>query len=352
MKGFVIATTLALLVSGFTIYTYYNKGEETNSYAQNLQKIAEKVNSMNTTWKAELPERFINQSKEQVQRSMMPIEFVSKSLRATPDLVKKVFTDEEIAATPDSFDSRTAWPKCESIAEVRDQSACGSCWAFGAAETMSDRICIASGQTNQTRVSAEDILECDSGFFKPNNGCNGGLPSAAFNFWKNTGVVSGGLYGDTKYCKNYKFAPCGHHVHSSKYPDCPSGEYSTPSCKKSCTNSDDYNSSKTYASEVYGVSGESDLKTELSQNGSVEVAFTVYEDFPTYKSGVYKHVTGGQLGGHAVKMIGYGTEDGTDYWLVANSWNETWGDNGFFKIKRGNDECGIESQGVTGKPKL
>jgi len=45
---------------------------------------------------------------------------------------------------PTEFDSRTAWPKCESIKEVRDQSDCGSCWAFGAAEAMSDRICIHS----------------------------------------------------------------------------------------------------------------------------------------------------------------------------------------------------------------
>lgn len=48
---------------------------------------------------------------------------------------------------PDNFDSREAWPKCESIKEIRDQANCGSCWAFGAAEAMSDRICIASNQT-------------------------------------------------------------------------------------------------------------------------------------------------------------------------------------------------------------
>ena len=76
----------------------------------------------------------------------------------------------------------------------------------------------------------------------------------------------------------------------------------------------------------------------------------VYADFLNYKSGVYRHTTGSALGGHAVKMVGWGVEDGTKYWLVANSWNTHWGDNGFFKILRGEDECGIEGGIVAGIP--
>jgi cathepsin B len=75
----------------------------------------------------------------------------------------------------------------------------------------------------------------------------------------------------------------------------------------------------------------------LVTKGPVTAAFTVYEDFVNYKSGVYKHVTGSALGGHAVKIIGYGV----DHWIVVNSWNETWGDEGTFKIAFG--ECGIDS---------
>jgi len=91
---------------------------------------------------------------------------------------------------------------------------------------------------------------------------------------------------------------------------------------------------------------------ELMENGPAEAAFTVYEDFMNYKSGVYKHVNGQMLGGHAVKIMGWGEENGTPYWLVANSWNSDWGDNGTFKILRGEDHCGFESSIVAALPDL
>lgn len=67
-------------------------------------------------------------------------------------------------------------------------------------------------------------------------------------------------------------------------------------------------------------------------------------------SGVYQHVTGAALGGHAIKILGWGVEEGTPYWLVANSWNTDWGNGGFFKILRGQDHCGIESSISAGVP--
>lgn len=70
-------------------------------------------------------------------------------------------------------------------------------------------------------------------------------------------------------------------------------------------------------------------------------------------SGVYQHVKGNKVGGHAVKLLGWGTENNTDFWWCANSWNTDWGGyGGFFKIKRGTNECNIESDVVAGKPKL
>ena len=73
------------------------------------------------------------------------------------------------------------------------------------------------------------------------------------------------------------------------------------------------------------MSGVAKIQTDIMTNGPVTGAFTVYSDFPSYKSGVYKHTTNEQLGGHAVVMMGWGTENGTPYWLIKNSWNEQWG---------------------------
>ncbi len=74
----------------------------------------------------------------------------------------------------------------------------------------------------------------------------------------------------------------------------------------------------------------------------MEAAFTVYEDFFSYSSGVYHHVYGGIAGGHAIKVLGWGHEDGLDYWLCANSWGTSWGLQGLFKIKIG--DSGINDQ--------
>jgi len=52
-----------------------------------------------------------------------------------------------------------------------------------------------------------------------------------------------------------------------------------------------------------------------------------------------------------MKAIGYGTDNGVDYWIITNSWNESWGNNGFINIKRGTNECGIEGGAVAGIPK-
>jgi cathepsin B len=236
-------------------------------------------------------------------------------------------------AIPDSFDARTAWPKCTSIGHVRDQGPCGSCWAFGAVEAMSDRICISSGQTNQLELSAQDMVSCCDSC---GDGCEGGYPSAAWDFWDQTGLVSETVYP-------YAFPSCEHHMNGSK-PPCGSVQ-PTPDCNQQLLKNP-----KNQGKSSYSISSNVEkIQTEIMTNGPVEVAFSVYADFLTYKSGVYHHTSGSMLGGHAVKMLGWGVDSGTPYWIVANSWNPDWGNQGYFYIRRGHDECGIESEVVAGK---
>jgi len=123
------------------------------------------------------------------------------------------------------------------------------------------------------------------------------------------------------------------------------GQGTAPVCESTCSDSERY--VKTRASSIFAINGVPNMAKEIVTNGPIQVAFKVYKSFMNYKTGVYSKHTWETLpeGGHAVKMVGYGTEDGVDYWTVANSWGPTWGDEGFFKIKKGNNECGIEKLG-------
>nr|XP_055041732.1 cathepsin Bb [Misgurnus anguillicaudatus]XP_055041733.1 cathepsin Bb [Misgurnus anguillicaudatus] len=308
-----------------------------SSWANDMINI---INSAKTTWTAD--ENF-----QDVKYSYL------KSLCGTvlkgPRLTNTIKHATNIKL-PDTFDPRTTWSYCETLSQIRDQGNCGSCWAFGAVEAISDRICIHSQGKVSVEISAEDLLSCcdECGF-----GCNGGFLAEAWDYWTTSGLVTGGLYDSNVGCRPYTIAPCEHHVNGTR-PPC-SGEQDTPKCTAQCISqySVSYKKDKHFGLKAYNVpSDQQQIMTELFTNGPVEAGFTVYEDFLLYKTGVYQHVTGSALGGHAVKILGWGTENGTPYWLVANSWNSDWGDKGYFKILRGKDECGIESEMVAGLPKL
>merc|ERR1719331_2835824 len=252
-------------------------------------------------------------------------------------------------------DSRAA--NCPSLKEIRDQANCGSCWAFGSVEAMTDRRCIASSGKDQIHLSAEDVTSCDH---LGDMGCNGGVPSTVYTYYRASGIVDGGNYGDKSMCYSYQLEPCAHHTTSTKYKNC-SDEVKTPKCPKACLDRDDleWATDKKMGAGGYAVCQQGGdvscpdaMMQEIYQNGPITGMFFVHQSFVTYKSGVYQ--SGGlsdpMLGGHAIKIMGWGTEDGTPYWLVANSWNEDWGDEGFFKILRGSNEDQIENPVINGGP--
>ncbi|VDD74997.1 unnamed protein product [Mesocestoides corti] len=216
---------------------------------------------------------------------------------------------------------------------------------------MSDRICIHSKGKEMVKLSADDLLSC-CGLFC-GFGCSGGFPESAWKYWAARGIVSGGVYGSNEGCRPYEIPPCEHHTHGDR-PDC-QGNSKTPKCQRKCDvgYKMDYQEDKHFAESVYNVrASEVDIMMEIMTGGPVEADFNVFADFLTYKSGVYQHVRGQFLGGHAVKMLGWGEENGVPYWLCANSWNTDWGDGGFFKILRGKNHCKIEAEVNAGIPKL
>ncbi|KRZ22771.1 Cathepsin B-like cysteine proteinase 6, partial [Trichinella pseudospiralis] len=317
-----------------------------------FNKMATYINNLQTTWKAGRNAYFETVPLHVIQ-GMMGVRRSSKL--ETNSIPLPVISYEHIVMEiPAEFDSRKQWPYCPSIGEIRDQSNCGSCWAFGAVEAISDRICIATDGRQKPHISSTDLLSCCKicGF-----GCQGGDPHQAWSFWVKYGLVTGGNYTTHDGCRPYPFAPCNHHSNGTLGP-CSHDLEPTPICKKACqsTYKIQYSKDKYYGLKAYSLHNKaSDLQKELMMNGPLEVAFQVYEDFLLYKTGVYQHHTGSALGGHAVRLLGWGEQNGVPYWLLANSWNTEWGDEGFFKIYRGRDECGIESEAVAGlykKPTL
>ena len=291
------------------------------------REMVEHINSVQNMWKASMDSPTAHLTHEQVKALLGTDEKFARNDPQNPP--ERIFSVAARAAAPESFDAREAWPHCKSMGMIRDQSDCGSCWAFGAVEAMSDRECIKHGK--DIILSSEDMNSCSGA-----GSCQGGYPSSAYNYWERTGVV-------TEQCVKYSLPSCDHHVPGSTNP-CKGTIVPTPKCKKTCVDdpSIDFKSDKRKASKVYTVRGEQNMMTELSTNGPCEGAFSVYSDFMVYTSGIYKHVSGSYEGGHAIRILGYGVENGVKYWLIANSWNEHWGEKGFFRMLRGTNECGIE----------
>ena len=224
----------------------------------------------------------------------VPNPFPKKSFGALADFV----------TVPQSFDSRTQWSGC--IHPIRNQERCGSCWAFSASEVLSDRFCI-SENVNEV-LSPQWLVSCDTS----NDGCNGGNLPLVWQYMESNGIPKDS---------------CDPYISGG-------GQSHTGSCTDQCQDQKFYK-----ATNIGGFYSIDNAKMDIMSNGPVQTGFTVYQDFMSYTSGIYEHSWGSQLGGHAVKIVGWGNQDGTDYWIVANSWGASWGIDGFFWI--GTDQCGI-----------
>jgi cathepsin B len=207
-------------------------------------------------------------------------------------------------SVPATFNALTRWPGC--IHPVLDQGQCGSCWAFGSSEALSDRFCIATAGATNVTLSPQYLVSCDKSSF----GCSGGYLSTAWNLMATTGIP-------TLACVPYKAI--------------------NTACPTTCSNGSAM--VKYYAKSVKSFTTPASIQLEISTNGPVEAGFTVYQDFMGYTSG-----------GHAVKMIGWGVSGSTNYWICQNQWGTSWGMKGFFWIKFG--QVGIDSGVYAGLAKV
>jgi len=224
-----------------------------------------------------------------------------------------------------TFDARTKWPGCASF--ILNQEQCGSCWDFCSVESFADRMCITGEAPAGTIISPEPILDCSL------EGCSGGNPINAWHY-----LIQKGGTTCTKQC----FSGC------QPYD---SGSGTSPKCHQG-TCDDGSSWPITYFGGAFNGLARNNItlfQTELSNNGPLQACFTVYENFysffDAYPTGVYTAASGSVVGGHCVKMVGWGDDASAGpYWLFANSWDVTWGDGGFFKMSRGSNLCGIEAQ--------
>jgi cathepsin B len=351
-----------------------------NSHAEDVHPdraamIKEIQNTPGVLWKAAAHPRFASQAPG-ASKDMCGVKGDQKA--AIQESVKRGEIEEIFAVAdadvPDDFDSAQHWPQCAKIiGDIRDQSNCGCCWAFAGAEAASDRMCIATNASIMIPLSAQDVCFNGGGFMS--QGCSGGQITSPWSYLKKgssdvfsggKGAVSGGQYqGSGPFgkglCSDFSMPHCHHHgpqgddpYPAENAPGCPA--QTSPDGPTAC----DANATaphNTFADDKYSftgstvtVSGEKAMQQAIMAGGPMEVAFSVYSDFENYVSGIYHHVSGSLAGGHAVKVVGWGVENDVKYWKIANSWNPYWGESGYFRIRRGNNEGGIEDQAIASSP--
>jgi len=199
------------------------------------------------------------------------------------------------------------------VTPVKNQGDCGSCWTFSTTGCLECHHAIATGDL--IGLSEQNLVDCAGAF--NNQGCNGGLPSQAFEYiLYNKGI-------DTE----------------ASYPY--TGEDGTCNFTKSNVGAQ--------VSAVVNITAgsESDIEDAVANVGPVSICFDVVDDFQNYDGGVYSSTECGTGPGdvnHAVLIVGYNvTADSskTPYWIVKNSWGDSWGLDGYFWILKGQNECGL-----------
>ena len=213
------------------------------------------------------------------------------------------------------------WVEAGAVTPVKDQGQCGSCWAFSSTGSLEGAHFVATGDLKS--FSEQQLVDC--AYLKYGNyACNGGLQDNAYKYYED-----------------------GNNAEIESVYPYTSG---TTKSKGDCA----YDSSSATAVTVSNyttieANNVAQMKAGLNQQ---PLAVAIEADklcFQTYKSGVFNNPKCGTTLDHAVLAVGYGVEGGQEYWLVKNSWNTTWGDQGYIKLAvvDGKGICGVQMEPLT-----
>jgi len=223
--------------------------------------------------------------------------------------------------------TRIDWRERGVVSEVKNQGHCGSCWTFSTTGCLEAHLAIKYDAWHAPRLSEQQLVDCAQAF--DNHGCNGGLPSHAFEYLRH----AGGLETEFHYPYQGKDGKCLANLTGQRVgpfePMSAGVGVQVPGGSVNLT-----------------VGDEQSLKYYLATHGPVSIAFQVASDFRYYGRGVYTSTVcknGAMDVNHAVLAVGYGVDPETklQYWLVKNSWDYSWGDEGFFKIESFKNMCGV-----------
>jgi len=270
--------------------TYGTDSDETyrmEVFARNYQYVAESNADKTKTYTLEL-NQFADLEGEEFKR-----------MYTSGDKIRRADHGENVAEIPDVEQAASVdWVQRGKITSVKNQGQCGSCWAFSTAGAVEGRYAIHQN-ASPVDLSEQELVDCST----QNNGCSGGLMDYGFAYVSS----HGGLCLDVDYPYTAREGTCRscsrRSGHNQSYQDI--GRYDEDSMKKAV------------ASGPVSVAIEADQKV-----------------FQLYKGGV---LTGSECGyqlDHGVLVVGYGTDQGTDFWKVKNSWGGSWGESGYIRLQR------------------